>query len=153
MFTCSVEILVRRPLAEVFAFVEDARKRPHWDPSVVSEELTSPVPIGVGTTIRTRLRSMGREYEYTWEVTEHRPPQRMVITSRSGPVPTVLEFRLAREDDATRVVFTVTGRPAGPMRALQPLVSRSTQRNLDRSFARLKQLLESGVPPEEEVAH
>ena len=45
--------------------------RPQWDDSVDTEELTLPEPIGVGTTVRTTLRSMGREYVYTWEVTEH----------------------------------------------------------------------------------
>ena len=78
MFTRSVEVLIRRPQDEVFAFVADARNRPMWDDSVDSEELTSPEPIGVGTTVRTRFRSMGREYEYLWEVVEHRPPTRMV---------------------------------------------------------------------------
>ena len=61
MFSKTVSIVIRRPIDEVFAFVEDARNRPQWDDSVVSEELTSPGPIGVGTTVRTRLRSMGRE--------------------------------------------------------------------------------------------
>ena len=47
VFTSATEILVRRPIDEVFAYVADARNRPQWDDSVVSEELTSPEPIGV----------------------------------------------------------------------------------------------------------
>ena len=65
MFTCRVEVLVSRPLDEVFAYVGDVRNRPRWDESVDSEELTSREPIGVGSTVRARLRSMGREYQYT----------------------------------------------------------------------------------------
>ena len=65
MFTSRVAVLISRPLDEVFAYVEDARNRPAWDESVDTEELTSPEPIGVGTTVRTRFRSMGRPYEYT----------------------------------------------------------------------------------------
>lgn len=63
MFTRSVAVVIARPLDEVFAFVSDARNRPSWDESVESEELTSPEPIGVGSTVRTRMRSMGRDYE------------------------------------------------------------------------------------------
>lgn len=70
MFTKSVSVLISRPLDEVFAFVADARNRPRWDESVDSEELTSPEPIRVGTTVRTKMRSMGREYVYTWEVVD-----------------------------------------------------------------------------------
>ena len=149
MFTRKVSVLIARPLDEVFAFVEDARNRPRWDDSVISEELTSPEPITVGTTVRTRLKSMGREYEYTWEVVEHEPPSRMTIESTSGPFPTTLAYRLAERDGATRVDFSVTGRPGGLLRLFQPLIARTTQANLDRGFPRLKQVLESGrlTPP------
>jgi hypothetical protein len=43
------------------------------------------------------------------------------------------------------VDFSVTGRPTGLLRVLQPLVARNTQANLDRGFERLRQLLEAGT--------
>ncbi len=146
MFTRSVAVTIACPIDEVFSFVADARNRPRWDDSVDSEELTSPEPIGVGTTVRTKLRSMGREYEYTWEVTEHQPPERMTIESTSGPMGTTLDYRLEARDGGTSVPFSVTGRPSGFLRPLQPLIARTTQQNLDAGFARLKALLESGSP-------
>jgi carbon monoxide dehydrogenase subunit G len=139
-------VTIARPVEEVFAFVEDARNRPRWDDSVESEELTSPEPIGVGTTVRTTLRSMGREYVYTWEVVEHEPPGRMTIESTSGPFPTTLAYELGDRGGATEVDFSVTGRPGGLLRLFEPLIARNTQRNLDRGFARLRELLESGAP-------
>jgi carbon monoxide dehydrogenase subunit G len=143
VFTRRVAVLIARPLDQVFAFVEDARNRPLWDDSVKSEELTSPEPIGVGSTVRTQLRSMGREYEYTWKIVEHAPPGRITIESTSGPFPTTLAFRLEDREGGTWLDFSVTGRPAGPLRLLQPLIARNTQKNLDRSFPRLKQVLEA----------
>lgn len=103
VFTRNVEVLISRPLADVFAFVADARNRPRWDESMDSEELTSPEPIGVGTTVRTGMHSMGREYEYTWEVAKHEPPNRMAIRSTRGPFPTTLACRLAARDEGTFV--------------------------------------------------
>jgi carbon monoxide dehydrogenase subunit G len=144
VFTRRISVLIARPLEEVFAFVADARNRPRWDESVTSEELTSPEPIAVGTTVRTKLSSMGREYEYTWEVTEHVPPNRMTIESTSGPFPTTLAYQLDGRKGGTSVDFAVTGRPTGLLRLLQPLIARNTQANLDRGFARLKELLETG---------
>jgi hypothetical protein len=49
------------------------------------------------------------------------------------------------ESDGTWVEFSVTGRPAGPLRLLQPVIARVIQRNLDRGFPRLKRLLETGT--------
>jgi carbon monoxide dehydrogenase subunit G len=146
VFTSRVAVQIARPPAEVFAFVADARNRPTWDASVESEELTSPEPIGVGTTVRTRLRSMGREYRYTWTVVEHEPPDRMTIESTSGPFPTTLAFELAGRDGGTWVEFSVTGRPTGFLRLFAPMIARTTQANLDRSFPRLKHVLESSTP-------
>ena len=145
MFAATVETLIHKPIKEVFAFVADARNRPQWDDTVISEELTSPDPIGVGSTVRTRLRSIGREYTYTWVVTEHAAPYRMSIESVTGPLPTTLSFVISGDERAVSVKFTVTGRPTGAMRLLQPLLARSTQRNLDRNFDRLRQLLENGA--------
>ena len=142
MFTRKVSVLIDRPQAEVFAFVADARNRPRWDEGVESEELTSPEPIGVGSTIRTTLRSMGREYVYEWEIVRHEPPRRQTIESTSGPFPTTLDWELDGEEGATRAQFSLTGRPSGLLRLLQPMIARTTQRNLDEAFPRLKQILE-----------
>lgn len=145
MSTCRVQVLISRPLDEVFAFVGDVRNRPRWDESVDSEELTSPEPIEVGSTVRTRLRSMGREYEYTWEIVEHEPPNRMRVESTSGPFPTILGFQFDDREGTTEVQATVTGRPTGLLRLFQPMIARTTQKNLDRGYARLKRLLETGT--------
>jgi hypothetical protein len=145
VFTKTAAVQISRPPDEVFAFVADARNRPLWDESVESEELTSPEPIGLGSTVSTRLRSMGREYVLTWEIVEHEPPSRQTIESTSGPFPTTLAYKLSSRDGGTLVAFSVTGRPTGMLRLLQPLLARNTQRNLDRAFPRLKRLLETGA--------
>lgn len=142
-FTATASIVVRRPVAEVFAFVADARNRPSWDDSVVTEELTSAEPIRHGTTVHTRLRSMGREHAYDWVVTAFEPPVGMIVTSTAGPLPTTLTYVLTDLGDATHVQFTVVGRPTGALRLLRPAMARSTQKNLDRSFGRLQQVLEA----------
>ena len=142
MFTRSVTVVIARPVDEVFAFVSDARNRPSWDDSVNSEELTSEEPIGVGSTVRTRMRSMGRDYEIDWRIVEHEAPTHQRIESTSGPFATTLVYDLASDADGTSVEFSVTGRPTGLLRLLQPLIARTTQRNLDKGFAQLKQVLE-----------
>lgn len=146
MFTSRVSVHISRPRNEAFGFVADARNRPRWDESVESEELTSPEPIEVGTTVRTCMKSMGREYQYDWQVTEHDPPNRMTVESTSGPFPTTLVFEFADRDGGTWLEATVTGRPTGLMRLFQPMIARTTQQNLDRGYSRLKHLLETGSP-------
>ena len=38
----------------------------------------------------------------------------------------------------------MTGRPKGLLRLMQPMIANKTQQNLDRGYARLKRLLETG---------
>ena len=105
---------------------------------------TRSVSVLIDRPIRTTFRSMGREYQYTWEIVEHVPPQRMRVESTSGPFPTTLAFEFGERGGGTSVDASVTGRPAGLLRLLQPMVARTTQQNLDRGYARLKRLLETG---------
>ena len=142
MFIRKVAISVSRPREEVFPYVADARNRPEWDEDVISEELTSSEPIRVGSTVRTRLRSMGREYQYEWKITEHEPPSRVEVESTAGPFPTKIEWDLAEENGGTRVEFTLTGSPSGLLRLMQPLIARNTRAALGRNFANLKDVLE-----------
>lgn len=147
MFTSSTEVEIDRPIGEVFAFVSDARNRPQWDQGVDSEELTSPEPIGVGSTVRTGMRSRGGKRELNWRITEHQAPTHQLIESTEAPFPMVLRYELEpRGEEATRLAFTITGEPSGAMRLLQPLLARMTQANLNKAFPRLKRLLETGSP-------
>ena len=125
MCTRRVSVHIARPVNEVFAFVADARNLPEWDESVDSEELTSPEPIGVGSRVRTTMRSMGRTCGHTWEVVRHDPPVAQTLESTSGPFPTTLEYELEDRKGETPVGFSVTGRPAGLLRLFEPMIARS----------------------------
>jgi carbon monoxide dehydrogenase subunit G len=81
----------------------------------------------------------------TWEIVEHEPPSRQTIQSTSGPFATTLAYQLSAQGDGTLVEVSVTGRPGGMLRLLQPLLARNSQKNLDRGFPRLKGLLDTGA--------
>jgi peptidoglycan hydrolase-like protein with peptidoglycan-binding domain len=72
------------------------------------------------------------------------PPR--AATGRFGPetADAVIDFQAT--DGATRINASVAGRPSGAMRLMQPMIARTTQQNLDRGYARLKRLLETGTP-------
>ena len=134
MFTAGATIHVQRPVVEVFRFVADARNRPQWDDSVESEELTSAGPIGVGTTVRTTLRTMGRKYRYDWVITEFQAPWRITITSTSGPLPTTLSYRLTDRVTDTEVGFTV----GVPRRSNAPAAAIDCPLNAGQSRSRIR---------------
>ena len=45
------EILIRRPVDEVFDFVTDSRNEPSFNPAMTGVELLTPLPVGRGDTV------------------------------------------------------------------------------------------------------
>ncbi len=142
MFTVTETIDVDRPVGEVFDFVTDGANRPRWDASVIEERLTSPPPVGVGSTVHTRMRAMGREVDFHWRVTEYEPGRRMSVASTSGIMATSSDLRFADANGVTRVTARIDGDPTGMMRFAEPMIAESVRTTLATSLARAKALLE-----------
>lgn len=142
MFTVTEVVSIDRPIAEVFDFVADARNRPQWDSSVISEELTSPEPIGVGSTVHTRMKVFGRVVEFDWRMDRFEQPTDMTITSTSGPMDTTLHFALSGTDASTAVSATIEASPVGMMKLAEPMIAESVRSNLATGLARVKVILE-----------
>jgi uncharacterized protein YndB with AHSA1/START domain len=143
VFTRTIDGLVRRPVEEVFEFLSEPGSRPLYDESVESLELISRTPEGVGSHGIIRMSFLGRHYERPWEVTEYEPPKKLVIASKARPFATWVGFELEGREQLTWVELSVTGRPGGLSRTLEPLMANSAERRLVRVLARLVYLLET----------
>ncbi|WP_243074358.1 SRPBCC family protein [Microbacterium sp. SS28] len=148
MFTVTETISIRRPVHEVFDFLTDPRLRQQWDGSVVFEELTSPLPVGVGTTIHSRLRAMGRESDFHWRVTQFDPPRRMATVSTSGAVPTALVMEFTATGNTCDVRAAIEGTPEGLMRFVEPMIGEMVRTTLATGLVRAKALLEGHANPD-----
>lgn len=142
MFTVAESVTIDRPVDEVFAFVTEGRAR--WDESVISEELTSPPPVGVGSTLHTRMRAVGREFAFDWRVTGYEPGTRMAITSTSGVMATSSELTFADANGATLVRVRIGAEPTGVMRLAQAMIAGEVRSTLTASLAKAKRVLEQG---------
>ncbi|AZS45267.1 hypothetical protein BWL13_02866 [Microbacterium oleivorans] len=141
MFTVTESVHIDRPVNEVFDFFTEGRAR--WDESVISEELTSPPPVGVGSTMHTRMRAVGREVDFDWRVTAYEPGARMAVTSTSGIMATSSDLQFADANGATVVAVRIDAEPTGIMRLAEPMIADSIRSTLATSLARAKRMLES----------
>lgn len=143
MFTVTETVSIDRSVREVFDFLTDAGNRSRWDTTVVSEELTSPEPVGVGSTIHTRMRAFTREVDFDWRVTEFDPPERMAVVSTEGLMTTSLGFTFTAVADGCAVTATIEGEPDGMMRLVEPLIAGAVRTTLADGLERAKKLLEA----------
>ena len=142
MFTRTVDGLIRRPVEEVFGFLEEPANRVLYDEAVQSLELTTRTEEGVGSNGFIQMTFLGRHYERPWVVTEYDPPKKLVIASKARPFATWVGFELEGREQLTWVELSVTGRPGGLSRTFEPLMANTAERRLGRVLDRLIYLLE-----------
>jgi hypothetical protein len=137
------EIEIARPRAEVAAFACDPDCATDWYENIESVEWRTPPPLAVGSRLEFVARFLGRRLTYTYEVREHVPGERFVMSTEQGPFPMETTYTWA-DAGPGRTLMTLRnrGEPAGFKRVGAPVMARAMRRANEKDLARLKQLLE-----------
>ena len=138
-------IVVNRPIGEVFAYLDDVESESQWQPNLREAEKTPPGPSTVGTTKRYVSQFLGKRIENTYEVIEMGPGWRVVYrTTPDSSIEATSEVRCEPEGDGTRVTMVVTARPGGALRLVpKKLIEKASREEMAESLERLKALLEA----------
>jgi len=142
----TTEIEIARPRAEVAAYACDPDNATTWYENIKSVEWQTPGPLAVGSRLRFTAAFMGRSLAYTYEVRQHDPATRFVMSTDSGPFPmeTTYEWRDG-PGGATVMSLRNCGEPSGFAKVGAGLMARAMQRANRKDLARLKEILE-GLP-------
>jgi Polyketide cyclase / dehydrase and lipid transport len=138
------EIMIARPRHAVVAYAGDPGNAPSWYANIETVEWRSPPPARIGSRIAFMARFLGRRLEYTYEVRELVPDERLVMATADGPFP--METTYTWEDGAgggTLMTLRNRGAPTGFSKLTAPVVARAVRRANVQDLARLKAILES----------
>jgi hypothetical protein len=137
-----VDIVIQRPVADVFAFLTDPTNHPKWDATSVTMEPQEAGPWHTGMKFRETRNLNGRQIEVLSQVAYLEPNRRFNIISLNGP-----DWRgqwdFVPVGEATRLQFEGRLTFKGIMRLFEPLIARGFKRQLDTNFAQLKRVLET----------
>jgi hypothetical protein len=150
------EILIGRPVEEVFDFVADERNEPRYNPRMLSADLVSDEPIAGGSRFRAQLKAPGRTMPMIIEFTDFDRPWRLASSTQSSMMETTGGLTFEQQAQGTLMRWSWDVRPRGPLRLMSPLVARIGRRQEQRIWGNLKRLLESRVPnsrPDGPAAH
>jgi hypothetical protein len=139
------EIVINRPLGEVFDFVTDARNEPRYNPRILRVEKTTSGPVDRGTHFVLVSKAMGRPMEVEYEITAYERPLRMTSgTIRGLPLMDVESAETFEPvGGGTRMRWAWEIKPRGAVgRLMAPVFARILGRRLDRAFAKIKRVLE-----------
>jgi uncharacterized protein YndB with AHSA1/START domain len=138
------EIEIDRPRGEVSAFAADPANATRWYVKIRTVEWKTPPPVAVGTRVAFVAQFLGRRLAYTYEVREHVPGVRLVMSTEEGPFP--METTYTWEDTATggtRMTLRNRGEPAGFSRLVAPIMAAAVRRANRSDLSRLTSILES----------
>jgi Polyketide cyclase / dehydrase and lipid transport len=134
-------VTIRRPVADVFAFLADFENVPGWNYAIVETRKVTPGPVGVGTTYR-QVRSVPRRSEEDFEVTVFEPASRLEVQGELGPFRARLSYALEPVAGGTRLTNAVTLQGSGLLSAVTPLASSRVKRAVAANLDTLREILE-----------
>lgn len=137
-------IEIKRPLADVIAFVDDNSNDPLWQTSVLESEKKSEGAPAVGTIYHIKEKFLGRVIEQDWEVTaRNEDGSAWAAKSLSGPFPMEATMTFEASGEGTRVSRTLSVDVGRFFKLASPVVGHIAKREMDMDFANLKELLEA----------
>lgn len=141
------EIVIDRPVADVSAYAADPSNAPQWYTNIESVEWKTPPPVRTGAEVEFVARFLGRRLEYTYELAELDPGERLVMRTRDGPFPMETTYSwTAISTGATRMSLRNRGQPAGFSKLMAPFMAPAMRRANRKDLAKLKSILESEQP-------
>jgi len=136
MPSASNTVTIRRPIADIFAYVADGMNGPKWRSGILDIALASGE--GLGAVYRQGVRGPGgRRIDADYEITAWDPPHHLAFKAIAGPVRPTGEYRLAESDGATTITFALDA-PLGGLKKL--LMGGAVQSTMDAEVANLSKL-------------
>jgi len=136
-------IIINRPVAEVWAFLQQPNSEAAWHPGVIEEKITSPGGLGVGATGIEVRKIFGRHMEFLWEITQFEPGRRVTTRSAGGPVAWEATYLLEPIENGTSFVLDYRQEATGLWKLLllgAPIVMRKQAKS---DLANLKRVVEA----------
>jgi carbon monoxide dehydrogenase subunit G len=139
------DIVINRPVEEVFDFVADERNEPRYNSKMRRAEKISEGPIGVGTRYRAEVVSAGRPVTMIIEFTGYDPPRRLVSSTRMSSMDIQYTLTFEPSPEGTRMRWSGDVEPRGILKQMSPLVAWIGRRQERRIWTGLKRLLEASA--------
>lgn len=142
------EVLIRRPVEEVFDFVADERTEPTYNRNMLGSEKVTDGPIGVGTRFRATIRSRRRPLRMDIEYNGFDRPHRIASTTRMAAADFSGTLTFTPIPAGTRLRWSWDARPKGAVRLLAPVFVPIGARQERRMWTALRDHLEAASQPE-----
>lgn len=142
MIKVKEEVLINRPVEEVFAFIANPLNIPLWRPDVLETRGTNGT-VQVASRFEELVSFMGKKV-FPMQVVEYELNRREVIKATGGPgVRPTQSFQLEAKESGTKLNFSVEIETSGLFRLMEPLLPGMIGKKWKGYLVNLKNQLES----------
>ena len=134
-------VVIRRPPAEVFAYLTDVAKLPEWQTSAAEASVEGEMRLGA--QVREVRILLGRRAASTLEVSEFEPGHKFSLRVVTGPLPFEVRHTLTEEDGGTRLDWEGEADTSKFPRIAVRMVAGAVEAQFKADLERLKSRLES----------
>ena len=143
MNTFEVSTFINRPVQEVFDFMTDPANSARWQTGTESSNWSSAGPVGVGSTLHSVGRILGRELVMDAEITQWNPPSLWGLKASNGPLKFEAINKFESKDGGTLVIQRFQGEIGGVFKMAEGLAVKQLQKQVETDGKTLKALLEA----------
>jgi hypothetical protein len=139
------ETVIDQPRDVVSTFAGDPSNAPKWYVNIKSVEWRTPPPVRLGSKMAFVARFLGRRLEYTYDIVELVPGERLVQRTEEGPFPMETTYTWeALDENRTRMTLRNRGEPSGFATIGAGVMELAMRRANRKDLATLKKILERG---------
>jgi uncharacterized membrane protein len=140
------EIDVDRPADEVFDRLVRIEDLPHWQPAILEATLTSPGPLGLGSTARIVVSAAGQRTEALGTITAFDRPRLIALQATAGSAEITARVEVKPLSGAScRVSIGTTVKLGGMLRFVEGIARSRIEAEAPAAAAAAKAWLESGA--------
>lgn len=138
------EVVIDRPVEAVSGYAAEPLNAPTWYANIDSVEWKTPPPLAVGSQLAFVARFLGRRLEYTYEIAEFVPGERLVMRTAQGPFPMETTYTWSPASaQSTHMTLRNRGEPAGSSKVAAPFMARLMRRANEKDLQLLRSILEA----------
>ncbi len=135
--------MIDRPVDAVAPYSADPTNAPSWYAKIESVEWKTDPPVEVGSLVEFVAHFLGRRLQYTYEIVEFVPSERLVMRTAQGPFPMETTYTWSPRGERTLMTLRNRGAPSGFAALVRPVMSIAIRRANNKDLAALKALLEA----------